>query len=139
MSLLQDFKAFALKGSAVDMAIGIILGAAIGKVISSFVGDIVMPPLGYLLGGVDFSDLAITLKSATNNAGPVVIAYGRFIQTLIDFIIVAFAVFMGVKLVSRLRVTHDDDNEVELLTQIRDLLKAQQAEQLPDRSRSDKK
>jgi large conductance mechanosensitive channel protein len=97
MGVISEFKAFAVKGNVVDMAVGIIIGAAFGKIVSSFVGDVVMPPLGLLIGGVDFSDLAITLKAAAGDAPAVVVAYGKFIQSVIDFIIVAFAIFMGVK------------------------------------------
>src|SRR5690606_24239881 len=84
MSLLSEFKAFAVKGNVVDMAVGIIIGAAFGKIVSSFVGDVIMPPIGLLIGGVDFSDLAITLKAAEGNTPAVVMAYGKFIQTCLD-------------------------------------------------------
>ncbi len=97
MGLLSEFKAFAVKGNVVDMAVGIIIGAAFGKIVSSFVGDVIMPPIGLLIGGVDFSDLAITLKAAEGDMPAVVLAYGKFIQTVLDFVIVAFAIFMGVK------------------------------------------
>lgn len=130
MSILSEFKAFAVKGNVVDMAVGIIIGAAFGKIVSSFVGDVVMPPLGLLIGGVDFSDLAITLKAADGNIPAVVLAYGKFIQTVIDFLIVAFAIFMGVKAINRLR--HHEaakppapSKEEVLLSEIRDLLKEQ--------------
>jgi len=103
MSLLSEFKAFAVKGNVVDMAVGIIIGAAFGKIVSSFVGDVIMPPIGLLIGGVDFSDLAITLKAAQGDAPAVVLAYGKFIQTCLDFLIVAFAIFMGVKAINRLK------------------------------------
>ncbi|KEZ72356.1 large-conductance mechanosensitive channel, partial [Pseudomonas syringae pv. syringae FF5] len=96
MSVLKEFKAFAVKGNVVDMAVGIIIGAAFGKIVSSFVGDVIMPPLGLLIGGVDFSDLAVTLRPAQGTAPAVLLAYGKFIQTVLDFIIVAFAIFMGV-------------------------------------------
>lgn len=85
------------------MAVGIIIGAAFGKIVSSFVGDVVMPPIGLLIGGVDFSDLAITLKAAQGDAPAVMLAYGKFIQSTIDFIIVAFAIFMGVQAINRLK------------------------------------
>lgn len=130
MSILNEFKAFALKGNVVDMAVGIIIGAAFGKIVSSLVGDVVMPPLGLLIGGVDFSDLAVTLKAAEGNAPAVVLAYGKFIQTCIDFLIVAFAIFMGVKVINRLR-HHEEakppapSKEEVLLSEIRDLLKEQ--------------
>ena len=133
MSVLSEFKAFADKGNVVDMAVGIIIGAAFGKIVSSFVGDVVMPPLGLLIGGVDFSDLAITLKAAAGDAPAVVLAYGKFIQTVIDFLIVAFAIFLGVKAINRLRRQEEvapstpplPSKEEELLGEIRDLLKEQ--------------
>ena len=87
MGVLSEFKAFAVKGNVVDMAVGIIIGAAFGKIVSSFVGDVVMPPIGLLIGGVDFSDLAITLKAAQGEAPAVMLAYGKFIQSTIDFIL----------------------------------------------------
>ncbi|WP_308724964.1 large-conductance mechanosensitive channel protein MscL [Metapseudomonas otitidis] len=137
MSLLSEFKAFAVKGNVVDMAVGIIIGAAFGKIVSSFVGDVVMPPVGLLVGGVDFSDLAITLKAAEGSAPAVVLAYGKFIQTVLDFVIVAFAIFMGVKVINKLKREEAATPEVppaptkdqELLSEIRDLLKAQQKQQ----------
>lgn len=136
MSILKEFKTFAVKGNVVDMAVGIIIGAAFGKIVSSFVGDMIMPPLGVLIGGVDFSDLVITLKAAQGDIPAVVIAYGQFIQTIIDFIIIAFAIFMGIKGINRLK--HEEEvveeapaepaapsNEEVLLREIRDLLKHQ--------------
>lgn len=134
MSLLQEFKTFAVKGNMIDMAVGIIIGAAFGKIVSSLVGDLIMPPLGVLIGGVDFSDLAITLKAAEADAPAVVLAYGKFIQTLIDFVIIAFAIFIGIKAINRLK--HEEpapppappapSKEQELLTEIRDLLRQRQ-------------
>ncbi|MGL6353372.1 large-conductance mechanosensitive channel protein MscL [Aeromonas veronii] len=134
MSLLQEFKAFAARGNVIDMAVGIIIGAAFGKIVSSFVGDVIMPPIGLLLGGVDFTDLAITLKSAEGTAPAVVIAYGKFIQTIIDFLIIAFAIFMGLKAINTLKRKEEESpadpvvptKEQELLSEIRDLLKTQQ-------------
>ncbi|WP_448683018.1 large-conductance mechanosensitive channel protein MscL [Pseudomonas nicosulfuronedens] len=133
MSLLSEFKAFAVKGNVVDMAVGIIIGAAFGKIVSSFVGDVIMPPIGLLIGGVDFSQLAITLKAAEGDVPAVVLAYGKFIQTCLDFIIVAFAIFMGVKAINRLKREEAAEPsappvpsaEETLLTEIRDLLKQQ--------------
>ncbi|MDH4873195.1 large-conductance mechanosensitive channel protein MscL [Pseudomonas sp. BN515] len=137
MSLLNEFKAFAVKGNVVDMAVGIIIGAAFGKIVSSFVGDVIMPPIGLLIGGVDFSDLAITLKAAEGDIPAVVLAYGKFIQTILDFVIVAFAIFMGVKAINKLKREEAAAPEAppaptkdqELLTEIRDLLKSQQDRQ----------
>ena len=134
MSILSEFKAFAVKGNVVDMAVGIIIGAAFGKIVSSFVGDVVMPPNGLLIGGVDFSDLAITLKAAEGDIPAVVLSYGKFIQTVLDFVIVAFAIFMGVKVINRLKREEAaapaeppaPTKDQELLTEIRDLLKNQQ-------------
>ena len=133
MGVISEFKAFAVKGNVVDMAVGIIIGAAFGKIVSSFVGDVVMPPIGLLIGGVDFSDLAVTLKAANGDVPAVMLAYGKFIQSLIDFIIVAFAIFMGVKAINRLKRAEAvaptlppvPTKEEELLEEIRDLLKAQ--------------
>ncbi|MFJ2547419.1 large-conductance mechanosensitive channel protein MscL [Pseudomonas sp. NPDC087612] len=133
MGVLNEFKAFAVKGNVVDMAVGIIIGAAFGKIVSSFVGDVIMPPIGLLIGGVDFSDLAVTLKAAEGDIPAVVMAYGKFIQTILDFIIVAFAIFMGVKVINRLKreeaaaptLPPVPTKEEELLTEIRDLLKSQ--------------
>ena len=139
MSIIKEFKTFAVKGNVVDMAVGIIIGAAFGKIVSSFVGDIIMPPLGVLIGGVDFSDLAVTLKAAEGDLPAVMLAYGKFIQSIIDFVIVAFAIFMGVKVINRLKREEEiaeevpvapaelpaPSNEEVLLSEIRDLLKQQ--------------
>ncbi|GAA4493776.1 large-conductance mechanosensitive channel protein MscL [Pseudaeromonas paramecii] len=134
MSLIQEFKAFAARGNVIDMAVGIIIGAAFGKIVSSFVGDIIMPPIGLLLGGVDFSDLAITLQAAQGETPAVVIAYGKFIQTVIDFLIIAFAIFMGLKAITSLKRKEEaapsappaPTKDQELLAEIRDLLKTKQ-------------
>lgn len=131
MSVLSEFKAFAVKGNMIDMAVGIIIGAAFGKIVSSLVADVIMPPLGLVIGGVDFSTLAITLEPAEGEAPPVVLAYGKFIQSIVDFVIVAFAIFMGVKAINRLRreekaVPPGPTKDQELLAEIRDLLRARQ-------------
>ena len=134
MSILSEFKAFAVKGNVVDMAVGIIIGAAFGKIVSSFVCDVVMPPIGLLIGGVDFTDLAIVLKAAEGDLPAVVLSYGKFIQTILDFIIVAFAIFIGVKAINRLKreeavapsLPPAPSPEETLLSEIRDLLKGQQ-------------
>ncbi len=131
MSLINEFKAFAIRGNVIDMAVGIIIGAAFGKIVSSFVGDVIMPPLGLLIGGVDFSNLQIVLKEAVGDTPAVTIGYGRFIQTVVDFTIIAFAVFMGIKAVNRLKRKEAEAPEAPpapsaeevLLTEIRDLLK----------------
>jgi large conductance mechanosensitive channel len=131
MQILKEFKEFAVKGNVVDMAVGIIIGAAFGKIVSSFVADVVTPPIGMLLGGVDFSNLAITLKAAADGAPAVVLSYGKFIQTVVDFTIIAFAIFMGIKAINALKraeeaapaATPEPTKEELLLTEIRDLLK----------------
>ena len=139
MSLIQEFKAFAARGNVIDMAVGIIIGAAFGKIVSSFVGDVIMPPIGLILGGVDFSDLAVTLKAAEGATPAVVIAYGKFIQTIIDFLIISFAIFMGLKAINTLKKKQEEEaaapagptKDQELLTEIRDLLKSQQGNYAP--------
>lgn len=135
MSVIKEFREFAVKGNVVDMAVGIIIGAAFGKIVSSLVADVVMPPIGLLIGGVDFSELAIVLKEATADSTAVVIAYGKFIQTTLDFVIVAFAIFMVIKALNKLKrkeeaappapppVDPTPSKEELLLTEIRDLLK----------------
>jgi large conductance mechanosensitive channel len=131
MSFVKEFKEFAVKGNMIDMAVGIIIGAAFGKVVSSLVSDLFMPPLGYLIGGVDFSDLAVALPTIIEGKAPVLIAYGKFIQTLLDFFIVAFAIFVVVKGINRLKRKEAEapaappapTKEEVLLTEIRDLLK----------------
>jgi len=103
MSIIKEFRDFAVKGSAVDMAMGIIIGAAFGKIISSLVGDVIMPPLGLLIGGVDFKNLKLTLKAATIDAPAVTLNYGQFINTVVDFLIVAFTIFLVVKGINSLK------------------------------------
>jgi large conductance mechanosensitive channel len=103
MSVIKDFKEFAVKGNVVDLAVGVIIGAAFGKIVSSFVSDIVMPPLGMLTGGVDFKDLAVTLRPAVGTAPPVLLKYGLFIQTVFDFFLVAVAIFAMVQLIAKLK------------------------------------
>jgi len=131
MSMIKEFKEFAVKGNVVDMAVGIIIGAAFGKIVSSFVGDVIMPPIGVLVGGVDFSNLSFILREAVDKNPAVVISYGKFIQTVIDFIIVAFAIFIAVKAINSLKKQEAaappappaPTNEEVLLSEIRDLLK----------------
>ena len=131
MSVLKEFKEFAVKGNVIDMAVGIIIGAAFGKIVSSFVGDVIMPPIGVLIGGIDFTDLALTIKKATAESPAVVIAYGKFIQTVVDFTIVAFAIFIAVKGINTLKRKEVESPKAPeptaqevLLTEIRDLLKS---------------
>lgn len=102
MSIASEFKEFAMKGNVIDLAVGVIVGAAFGKIVSSFVGDIIMPPLGLLIGGINFSDLAVKLGTDPKGA-PVLLKYGAFVQTIVDFIIIAFAIFMAVKGINRLK------------------------------------
>ncbi|OGQ87476.1 MAG: large-conductance mechanosensitive channel [Deltaproteobacteria bacterium RIFOXYD12_FULL_56_24] len=131
MRIIKEFKEFAVKGNVVDMAVGIIIGAAFGKIVSSFVGDVIMPPIGVLLGGVDFSNLAVIVKEASAETPAVIIGYGKFMQTLIDFTIIAFAIFIVVKAINSLKRKEEEapaappapSAEEALLTEIRDLLK----------------
>jgi large conductance mechanosensitive channel len=128
MGMLQEFKTFAVKGNAVDMAVGIIIGAAFGKIVSSLVGDVIMPPIGIILGGVDFSNLSIVLKAAMDQAPSVTLNYGKFIQTVIDFIIIAFSIFLLVKGINMLKRKEEEKpaeipKQEVLLGEIRDLLK----------------
>jgi large conductance mechanosensitive channel len=131
MKLVDEFKSFAMKGNVVDMAVGIIIGAAFGKIVSSLVSDIIMPPLGLLIGGVNFTDLKLVMKAATD-AGPAVTwNYGNFLQVIFDFIIVAFAVFLLIKGINAARKKEEaapaaptaPSKEETLLSEIRDLLK----------------
>ncbi|NGX42153.1 MAG: Large-conductance mechanosensitive channel [Chlamydiae bacterium] len=103
MSFIKEFKEFALKGNAVDMAVGIIIGAAFGKIVNSLVNDVIMPPIGMLLGGVDFSDLSITLKNATGTKEAVTINYGLFLNTIINFTIIALTIFIVIKAINTIK------------------------------------
>ncbi|HOO47394.1 MAG TPA: large-conductance mechanosensitive channel protein MscL [Deltaproteobacteria bacterium] len=128
MGMMKEFKEFAMRGNMVDMAVGIIIGAAFGKIVSSLVADVIMPPIGLILGGVDFSDLAIVLKAAVDQTPAVTLSYGKFIQTVIDFVIIAFAIFLLVKGINTLKRKEEEKpaeppKEQVLLTEIRDLLK----------------
>lgn len=132
MSFVKEFREFAVKGNVVDMAVGIIIGAAFGKIVTSFVNDIITPPLGYLIGGVDFTDLAVTLPAIQDGRDPVTINYGAFLQTTFDFFIVAFAIFLVIKMINRLKRKEEvapstppppPSKEEQLLAEIRDLLK----------------
>jgi large conductance mechanosensitive channel len=108
MKMLQEFKQFAMRGNVLDMAIGIIIGAAFGKIVSSVVADVIMPPIGILLGGVDFSSLALTIKEGSEGVEPVLIKYGVFLNTVIDFIIIAFAIFMVVKGINSMKKKEEE-------------------------------
>jgi large conductance mechanosensitive channel len=131
MKILNEFKAFAMKGNVVDMAVGIIIGAAFGKIVSSIVADVIMPPIGLLVGGVNFTDLKIVLQEAVGDAPAVTINYGNFLQVTFDFIIIAFAIFMVVKAMNSAQKKEEaapaappaPSKEEVLLTEIRDLLK----------------
>ncbi len=130
MGLLQEFKTFAVRGNVVDMAVGVIIGAAFGKIVASAVEDLVMPPIGLAVGGMDFSHYAIELKAATGDKPAVMLRWGKFLQVCLDFAIVAFAIFMMVKMINRLRREPEPagppapTKDQELLTEIRDLLAA---------------
>ena len=131
MSMMSEFKSFAMRGSVVDMAVGIVIGGAFGKIVSSFVSDVLMPPIGMMMGGVDFSDLAYVLQAATEEVAAVTINYGAFIQTVLDFVIIAFAIFMVIRAMNNMKKEEVEapaepekpSAEVELLTEIRDSLK----------------
>ena len=133
MKLIDEFKAFAMRGNVVDMAVGIIIGTAFGKIVSSFVADVIMPPIGLLIGGIDFSNLVVTLKAANEatKTAAVTLNYGKFIQAIIDFIIIAFAIFMAIKAMNAMRKKEEakpaepptSSKEAVLLTEIRDILK----------------
>lgn len=128
--MLKEFKEFAVKGNVVDMAVGVIVGGAFGKIVTSLVNDVLMPPIGALMGSMNFTDLVLTVRQSTATTPPVVISYGKFIQTVADFLIVAWVIFLAIKTINRLKRKKE---EVEtpppsptkteiLLTEIRDLL-----------------
>ena len=132
MSMVKEFKEFIMRGNVIDLAVGIVIGAAFGKIVSSLVADIIMPPLGLLIGGVNFTDLKVVLGPPLSGGEPVTLNYGNFIQVMFDFVIVAFAIFLVVKMVNRLKRKQAEAPDVPpaptkdqvLLTEIRDLLKA---------------
>lgn len=131
MSIMKEFKAFAMRGNVVDMAVGIIIGGAFGKIVSSLVNDIIMPPIGVLIGGVSFTDLAITIKAATADSPAVTINYGNFVQVVFDFLIIAAAIFTLIKVMNSLKQKEEEapaappapSKEETLLAEIRDILK----------------
>ncbi len=135
MKIVDEFKEFAIKGNVIDLAVGVIIGGAFGKIVSSFVADVVTPPLGLLIGGVDFSKLAFTLKAAAGETPAVVLGYGKFLQATFDFLIVAWAIFMVVKAMNALKrkeaapaapaAPPEPPAQEKLLVEIRDLLKLQ--------------
>ena len=132
MSMMKEFKAFAMRGNVIDMAVGIVIGAAFGKIVASLVAYVIMPPIGILLGGVDFSSLTLVIKEATDVAEAVTIKYGVFFNTIIQFIIIAFAIFMVIKGINSMKKKEEaapaappkPSNEEVLLAEIRDALKA---------------
>jgi large conductance mechanosensitive channel len=134
--MLKEFKEFAMRGNVVDLAVGIVIGAAFGKIVTSLVNDIIMPPIGLIMGGVDFANLFVNLGAgdypslaAAKEAGAPVVSYGLFVNTVLDFVIVAFAIFLLVRGINRMKKTEPPpppagpSNEEKLLTEIRDLLK----------------
>jgi len=129
---MSEFKDFAMKGNVVDMAVGIVIGGAFGKIVSSFVADVLMPPIGLLMGNVNFSDLAVTLQEASGETAAVTMNYGMFLQTVVDFIIIAFAIFMVVKAMNNMKKKEEaapaappePGKEEVLLTEIRDALRS---------------
>ena len=131
MSFIQEFKEFAMKGNVVDMAVGIIIGAAFGKIVSVLVNAIVMPPLGWAIGGVNFTDLGWELGKNATTGEPVVVAYGQFLQALLDFLIIALAIFLALKVINKMKRPPEKPPEATtppeqvLLTEIRDLLRRQ--------------
>jgi len=129
MKIINEFKEFAVKGNAVDLAVGVVIGAAFGKIVSSLVSDIIMPPLGIVTGGVDFSNLVITLKSATETAEAVTLNYGMFINNIFDFLIIAFVIFLVVKQINKMKRKEEEQpkvvktpEDIVLLREIRDSL-----------------
>jgi large conductance mechanosensitive channel len=131
MGLVKEFKEFAMKGNVVDLAVGVIIGGAFGKIVASFVNDVLMPPLGVLLGGLDFKDLKLILVQAVADKPAVTLNYGMFVQNVIDFLIIAAVIFMMIKAINASKKKEEaapaappaPSNEEVLLTQIRDLLK----------------
>lgn len=130
--MMSEFKNFAMRGNVVDMAVGIVIGGAFGKIVSSFVADVLMPPIGIMLGNVDFSDLAVTLQGATDGGAAVMLRYGVFLQTVVDFVIIAFAIFLVVKAMNTMKKKDEaapaappaPSKEETLLTEIRDALRS---------------
>jgi large conductance mechanosensitive channel len=130
MGMLSEFKAFAMRGNVIDLAVGVVIGAAFGKIVSSLVDQIIMPPIGLVIGGVDFSAYKWVLKAAgPDGKGEVAIQFGAFLNTVIQFVIIAIAIFLVVKLMNRLIRKEEDKPaappaDVQLLTEIRDILKS---------------
>ena len=128
MSMIQEFKDFSMRGNVVDMAVGIVIGGAFGKIVSSFVNDVLMPPIGLMLGGVDFSGLKLTLQAATEATAAVTLIWGAFAQTVVDFLIIAFAIFLVIKAMNAAKKKEEEapaepPKQEVLLTEIRDALR----------------
>lgn len=134
MGFVKDFKNFAMRGNVIDLAVAVIIGGAFGKIVTSFVNDILMPPLGLILGNVDFKDLKLVMREATEGVAAVTWNYGMFIQNIIDFLIIAFSIFLVVRALTKMQemkakepepepAPPEPSNEEKLLTEIRDLLK----------------
>lgn len=136
MSVLQEFKTFAMRGNVIDLAVGVVIGTAFGKIVSSLVADVIMPVLGLLTGGINFTKMAITLKAADGDAPAVLLSYGNFVQNVFDFVLVALAIFLMVRAINKLQkpaapaapaAPPEPSTEEKLLAEIRDLLKQKQA------------
>lgn len=135
MSMIQEFKTFAMRGSVIDLAVGVVIGTAFGKIVSSLVADVIMPVLGLMTGGINFTKMAITLKAADGDAPAVLLAYGSFVQNVFDFLLVALAIFLMVRAINKLKkppqpeapaAPPEPSTEEKLLAEIRDLLKQKQ-------------
>ncbi|MES1929159.1 large-conductance mechanosensitive channel [Salinisphaera dokdonensis CL-ES53] len=139
MGFLSEFKAFAVRGNVIDLAVGLVIGSAFGKIVSSLVADVITPPLGILIGGVDFSNLSVTIREAVGEAPAVTINYGIFIQTIISFVIIAFAIFLVVRGINSLKRKEAEEpsappapsTEEVLLTEIRDALRERSPQDRP--------
>lgn len=133
MKIIQEFKAFAIRGNVIDMAVGIVIGTAFGRIVSSFVNDLVMPPLGLVVSEVHFSELSLTLREATSETAAVTLNYGQFLQYVVDFLVIALAIFVVIRTMNRLKRKQEQQarpaevkpsREAQLLTEIRDLLRS---------------
>jgi large conductance mechanosensitive channel len=132
VSLVSEFKTFAMRGNVVDLAVGVVIGVAFGNVVTALVNGLIMPPIGVIIGGVNFSDFAITLKNGSEGVEPVLLQYGAFLQSIVDFTIIALAIFMVIKVMNSMKrkeeaapeVPAPPSEEVKLLTEIRDALKS---------------
>lgn len=130
MGMITEFKEFAIRGNVIDLAVGVVIGAGFGKIVSALVDGVIMPPIGVLVGGVNFADLAVTLREGSEGVEPVLLKYGLFLQSLVDFMIIAFVIFLVIKAINRMNrkpapapAPAAPSEEVKLLTEIRDALK----------------